>query len=117
MSLGEMYLEHLKERMNGDVVLTDSGYIAYKIEDFGESKRCFISDTHVMKIKRGDGKFREMFVLLTSIAQQAGCKYIYGYLMLNDPGVNETLATALAVGFKLGAADPEKIAIVFDLGE
>lgn len=106
------YAKYILDREGAFIIESDLGFLTYKVC----GKECWILDTFVIKGARNSGVFGEFFEQLKKTAFKYGCSHIFGNIYLLDVNHATTLAAAMALGFKVIAADGGRITIAFELG-
>lgn len=104
-----LYYGYVKDRLGADILENECGFLVYKISD-GE---CFIVDMYMLD--KGQGHGRSLIDDLKQIASKESCKYISGNIHLADKNQSNTLAAALAVGFKVVLANSTTLTIAMEV--
>lgn len=108
-----MYAKYVKQRKNCEILENEYGFVVYK----NTGDECFIDEMFVDESARKNGKGRELINALEQIAKSNYKKVITGNIYLNDPNCNETLISALLVGFKVVRAEHGLILILKEIKE
>lgn len=95
-----MWTQYYKERVGGEVVESIYGFMAYRI--FGEE--CFIDECFVCPEYRNDGEAKSLLKEVEEKAKSEGCKYVTSSVSLATKNATDSLAAALACGFKLNGS-------------
>lgn len=106
-----LYGKYLEERGGGKLIEDDMGFVTYRIE----GKECFLMEIFADPHNRKIGIARDLVNRLSEAARAAGCTIITANIYLNDPCANNTLISALLIGFKLVSANGNTLLIALNL--
>lgn len=104
-----LYAKYIKEREGGFLLENEFGFISYKFVD----QECFIMNMYIEQSEQAKGHGRALIAKLNKIAGDADCNVISANVHLWDEHSSETLAAALATGFKVTAANNNVLVIAF----
>jgi GNAT superfamily N-acetyltransferase len=107
-----LYAEYLSERMDGEILESEKGFITYKVN----GTECFIIDMFVSKKYRSASFGRDFINELCDIALQRGCNIITANVHLWDKGHDNTLIAAFKTGFKISNAENGVLIIYKKIG-
>jgi hypothetical protein len=100
-TLDSLYAQYLRERQGVESIWNQNGFIAYKCA----GDECFIAELFVEPEARRSGACRELVERVMSVARASGRKVLTGNIHIKDPGHDQTLQAAYALGFKVIGAE------------
>ncbi len=103
----EKLAQYLKERVGFDSIVTDKGFVAYRIE----GEKCTIHDIYVHADFRKMGIATFLAQEVEAKAKESGCKFLYGSTHPESSGSTDSLKFILAYGLKLYSAGPNLVTL------
>lgn len=103
----KLYRDYIKERNGWDLIETDDGFVAYRIE-FTEGAPAvgYIQEAYVAPYAREKGVCREMMDQVCKMVKEAGGTVLFATICPYATGANDVLRMAMKYGFTLCNVDP-----------
>lgn len=105
------FADYYKERQGAQTIEVEHGFIVFSLREHD----CFLAEIYVEPALRTNRLGTDLFMEMTALAREAGCKVITATIFPATKGATEALHAALHVGMRVQGAQPGVIHLVKEI--